>query len=163
MSKLKIFKSIALVSFLLSLAAYIVSNFENNLSFQYFWFLHVTSMVSFFSAMYYINRGNKTKFKEPFFKGLINHYKNILLGIYLAMKLKPTLFVLSTLAFVSVYPAMTIIVGSFMEEVDKPDDVVNTLRLISGHWVLFSYIAVILFYLVLPLKETANKSLKQDK
>jgi uncharacterized BrkB/YihY/UPF0761 family membrane protein len=162
MNKLSIFKYITLGSFLLSLVTYIASNFEDDLPFQYLLFLHVTSMVSCFSAMYYINRRDKTKHKESFLKGLFTHFKNVHLGIYLAAKLKPALFILAVCAFISVYPAMTVIGASFMEEIEKPDDVVNTLRLISGHWALFSYIAVILFYLVLPLKETANKALKQD-
>jgi hypothetical protein len=135
----------------------------DDLPFQYFLFLHVTSMISCFAAMYYINKRDKSKHKESILKGVITHFKNFHLGIYFAAKLKPVLFTLTICAFISIYPAMTLVISSFMEEIEKPDEVANTLRLMSGHWALFSYIAVILFFLVLPLKETANKSLKQDK
>jgi hypothetical protein len=156
MSKAKYYRLLATVSFGLSLFSHVLSLVTVVERFEIFMVLHITTLISDFSAFYYMySLGDKRKIGEGWFVSILRSYQRLFSNLILSAKTLPIHFILSLLAICSLAPLMNYVGANFMQEIPQSPGSLeksNVLKLFSGHWVFFGYMAIIYFYLIMPIQ-----------
>ncbi|MFT4908653.1 MAG: hypothetical protein ACI978_002750 [Oleispira sp.] len=153
------FKVLSVLSLAGSIIAHLISLKWNIAEIGYFLILHITTMVSFIGAFFYIykdvkgRRGNKAK--GLWLVNYVKHVIGFVKSMYRAARLQPMHFI-SCVCFVVLYfPLMQYVVGSFEEQFNLSrysEGEEDILKMVSGHWIIFSYISFIYFWSIMPLQ-----------
>ena len=151
MKNRKLFAIISLVSLILSACAHIWS-LNSNPPMKYLWPLHLSAMVAFGSmVIYLIKEQNSNKYSLKNLKEKVNL-------LIILVKNQPHLVFANVLAVIVGFSLFQYVAVNFLTEAGTNNEIDNQVKAFSGHWVMFSFIPTIYYYLYYPLQIEYRKN-----